>query len=123
MSSDPETTPPAKAHYLLTSDLLEVYPPNGSDTLKTGRTFRVLSEVLSGLDIRTGDVIEMKCAPPGSMPEPYAIVAVSLIWHDIVLLRQFIPPRLLITNSTTCNLPHMHLGRSVKIVGQLRRIG
>ena len=71
--------------------------------------FRVLSDVLSDRKIKSGDVIEMRSLDPGQTPEPYAIVAVCFIWSGVLLLRQFVPPRMLITNSARRNLPNLHL--------------
>jgi len=118
MSSGSETKPPSQIHHRFTSDLLEIYPPAGKNNFSKRRVFGVLSDVLSDLDIRTGDVIEMRSPAPDYTPEPHAIVAVSLIWSGVLLLRQFVPPRMLITNSSKGGLPHVHLGRSFKIVAQ-----
>ena len=60
----------------------------------------------------------MRSPVPDYTPEPYAIVAVSFIWSGVLLLRQFVPPRMLVTNSSKGGLPHVHLGRSFKIVAQ-----
>ena len=81
--------------------------------------FRVLSNVLSDRKINLGDVIEMQSLDPGQTLEPYAIVAVCFIWSGVLLLRQFVPPRMLITNSAKRNLPNLHLGQSWKAVGCL----
>jgi len=78
-----------------------------------------LSDVLSDLNIKAGDVIEMRSLDPGQTPEPYAIVAVRFIWSGVLLLRQFVPPRMLITNSAKTNLPNLHLDRSCNPVACL----
>ncbi len=83
--------------------------------------FRVLSDVLSDRKINSGHVIEMMSLDPGQTPEPYAIVAVCFIWSGVLLLRQFVPPRMLITNSARRNLPNLHLGESWKLVACLRQ--
>jgi len=119
MSSGSESTPPSQIHHRFTTDLLEIYPSAREHNFQKRREFRVLSDVLSELDIRTGDVIEMTAVEPGHTPEPHAVVAVSFIWSGVLLLRQFIPPRMLITNSSKGNLPHLHLGRSYKAVAYL----
>jgi hypothetical protein len=118
MSSGSETTPPSQIHHRFSTDILEIDLPGEKVTLQKRRAFRVLSDVLSDNNIRTGDVIEMMAVDPGHIPEPYAIVAVSFIWSGVLLLRQFVPPRMLITNSIKGGLPHVHLGRSFKIVAQ-----
>ena len=116
MPSSSETTPPSQIHHRFTSDLLEIYLTREKLTFQRRRAFRVRSDVLSDLDIRSGDDIETRAASPGHTPEPYAIVAFCFIWSGVLLLRQFVPPRMLITNSSKGNLPHLHLGRSVKLI-------
>lgn len=118
MSSGSETTPPSQIHHRFTTDLLEIYPSAREHNFQKRREFRVLSDVLSDLDIRTGDVIEMTAVEPGHTPEPHTVVAVSFIWSGVLLLRQFVPPRMLVTNSSKGGLPHVQLGRSFKIVAQ-----
>jgi hypothetical protein len=118
MSSGSETTPPSQIHHRFTTDLLEIYPSAREHNRQKLREFRILSDVLSDLDIRTGDVLEMTATVPGYTPGPQAIVAVSFIWSGVLLLRQFVPPRMLITNSSKGGLPHVLLGRSFKIVAQ-----
>ncbi len=59
MSSGSETTPPSQIHHRFTTDLLEIYPSAREHNFQKRREFRVLSDVLSDLDIRTGDVLEM----------------------------------------------------------------
>ena len=118
MSSGSDTTPPSQIHHRFTTDLLEIYPSAREHNFQKWREFRVLSDVLSDLDIRTGDILGMTATDPGYTPEPEAIVAVSFIWSGVLLLRQFIPPRMLVTNSSKGGLPHVLLGRSFKIVAQ-----
>jgi hypothetical protein len=119
MSSDSETTPPSQIHHRFTSDLLEIYPAEKKHTFQDQRMFRVLSDVLSDRKIRPGQVIEMRSLDPGQAPEPYAIVAVCFIWSGVLLLRQFVPPRMLITNSAKRNLPNLYLDESWKAVACL----
>ena len=114
-----ETTPPSQIHHRFTSDLLEVYPAEKKHTFQDRRIFRVLSNVLSDRKINSGDVIEMRSLDPGQTPEPYAIVAVRFIWSGVLLLRQFVPPRMLITNSAKRNLPNLYLDESWKAVACL----
>jgi hypothetical protein len=118
MSSGSETTPPSQIHHRFTTDLLEIYPSAGEHNFQKLREFLVLSDVLSDRDIRTGDILAMTATDPGYTPGPEAIVAVSFIWSGVLLLRQFIPPRMLVTNSSKGGLPHVLLGRSFKIVAQ-----
>ena len=120
MSSDSETTPPSQIHHRFTSDLLEIYPAEKKHTFLDQRMFRVLSNVLSDRKINSGDVIAMRSLDPGQTPEPYAIVAVCFIWSGVLLLRQFVPPRMLITNSARRNLPNLYLDESWKAVACLR---
>ena len=119
MSSDSETTSPSQIHHRFTSDLLEVYPKAKKHVFQNRRVFRVLSDVLFDLKIKSGDVIEMRSLDPGQTPEPYAIVAVCFIWSGVLLLRQFVPPRMLITNSAKRNLPNLYLDQSWKAVACL----
>ena len=116
MPSSSETTPPSQIHHRFTSDLLEVYPAETKHTFQNRRVFR---DVLSDLNIKSGDVIEMRSLDPGQTPEPYAIVAVCFIWSGVLLLRQFVPPRMLITNSAKRNLPNLYLDQSWKAVACL----
>jgi hypothetical protein len=119
MSSGSDTTPPSQIHHRFTSDLLEIYPLAREHNFQKLREFLVLSDVLSDRDIRTGDILEMTATDPGYTPGPEAIVAVSFIWSGVLLLRQFIPPRMLVTNSSKGGLPHVLLGPSFKIVAYL----
>jgi len=118
MSSGSETTPPSQIHHRFTTDLLEIYPSAREHNFQKLREFLVLSDVLADRDIRTGDILEMTATDPGYTPRSHAIVAVSFIWSGVLLLRQFIPPRMLVTNSSKGGLPHVLLGRSFKIVAQ-----
>ena len=120
MPSDSETTPPSQIHHRFTSDFLEVYPAEKKHTFQNRRMFRVLSDVLSDRKINSGDVIEMRSLDPGQTLEPYALVAVCFIWSGVLLLRQFVPPRMLITNSAKRNLPNLHLEGPWKPVACLR---
>src|SRR6516162_2440476 len=119
MPSASETTPPSQIHHRFTSDLLKVYPAEKKHVFQNRRVFRVLSDVLFDLKIKAGDVIEMRSLDPGQTPEPYAIVAVRFIWSGVLLLRQFVPPRMLITNSAKRNLPNLYLDESWKAVACL----
>ena len=119
MPSGSETTPLSQIHHRFTSDLLEVYPAEKKHTFQDRRMFRVLSDVLSDRKIKSGAVIEMRSLDPGQTPEPYAIVAVCFIWSGALLLRQFVPPRMLITNSAKRNLPNLYLDQSWKAVACL----
>jgi hypothetical protein len=118
MSSGSETTPPSQIHHRFTTDLLEIYPSARDHNFQKRRKFLVLSDVLADRDIRTGDILEMTATDSGYIPRPEAIVAVSFIWSGVLLLRQFIPPRMLVTNSSKGGLPHVLLGRSFEIVAQ-----
>jgi len=115
-----ETTPPSQIHHRFTSDLLEVYPAEKKHTFQDRKIFRVLSDVLSDRKIKAGAVIEMRSLDPGQTPEPYAIVAVCFIWSGVLLLRQFVPPRMLFTNSAKRNLPNLHFEGPWKPVACLR---
>jgi hypothetical protein len=120
MSSSSETTPSSQIHHRFTTDLLEINPSARERNFQKLREFLVLSDVLSDRDIRTGDILQMTATDPGYTPGPEAIVAVSFIWSGVLLLRQFIPPRMLVTNSSKGGLPHVLLGRSFKIVAQFQ---
>ena len=119
MSSGSETTPPSQIHHRFTTDLLEIYPSARDHNFQKRRKFLVLSDVLADRDIRTGDVLAMTALDKGYIPGPGAIVAVSFIWSGVLLLRQFIPPRMLVTNSSKGGLPHVLLGRSYNVVAYL----
>jgi hypothetical protein len=102
----------------LKADLLEIGPEGERRSIQPYRVFRVLSEVLSDLDIRCGAVLRMRAMNPGEAPKAYAAVAVRFIWSGTLLLRQFVPPRTLITNSRE-NYPHLRLSRSLKFIAYL----
>ena len=119
MASESEPLPCSYIHEYLKADLLEI-SLGGEKKSKLGlRLFRVLSDVLSDLEIRCGTVLRMRAMKPGESPRAQAIVAVRFIWSGALLLRQFVPPRILITNSRGENYPHLHLSRSLKIVACL----
>ena len=118
MPSGPDTVPTSQIHHRFTSDLLEINPREDKHSLQRQLLFCVLSDKLSDLDIRTGNIIEMRAINSGQRLEPHAIVAVRFIWSGVLLLR-FVPPRMLITNSSTGNLPHLLLGQSVKLMAAL----
>ena len=119
MPSGSDDTPPSQIHHRFTSDLLEIDPREQKHSLQGQTLFCVLSDVLSDLDMRTGNIIEMRAIDAGQRLEPDAIVAVRFIWSGVLLLRQFVPPRMLITNSSKGNLPHLLLGRSMKLIAAL----
>jgi hypothetical protein len=106
---------PSSLHFRSSGSL----PAEKKHTFQDRRIFRVLSDVLSDRKIKSGAVIEMRSLDPGQTPEPYAIVAVCFIWSGALLLRQFVPPRMLITNSAKRNLPNLYLDESWKAVACL----
>jgi hypothetical protein len=103
------------------ADLLEIGAESDQGRTQRYRVFRVLSDVLSDLDIRRGSVLSMRAIQSGDSPKAHAIVAVRFIWSSALLLRQFVPPRTLITNSRGENYPHLHLSRSLRIIAQIDR--
>ena len=123
----PVTDLVAAEEVAFTSDLEAYHPPKGSVVAKalassTQRMFRVLSGVLSELDLRENALIvadmdekAVKAVGSGS------VVVVSMASKEsdpILLLRQFIAPYLLITNSREQNsLPIHMLMTPAKIAG------
>jgi hypothetical protein len=97
-------------------DLLDITPLKVKHCVASGRVFQVLSDVISDLKIRSGDIVSMRTLTPLMRPPPYAVVAVHLAWTGVLLLRQYIPPRLLITNSSRVDQAHMQAGRVATIV-------
>lgn len=61
------------------------------------RAYRVLSSVLSDLGIDAGNILTMRILAEGEPIDAFTIVAVR--FEGKLLLRQYVPPRLLITNS------------------------
>ncbi len=116
----PQSNPlrPACVSQYLRSDLLEMRDESAKISTIGLRVFKVLSHVLSDLEIHPGGVLPMRAIEPGESPEAYAIVAARFVWTGALLLRQFVPPRILITNSRE-NAPHLYLGRSLKIIACL----
>jgi hypothetical protein len=117
MSSD--TVPPPRIHHQFSSDLSEIRSLGEKYSLQGRRLYCVLSDVLSDLKIYSGDVLEMRSLAPEESLAPYSIVAVRFVWTGVLLLRQFVPPKILITNSGKGNLPHLHLSRSWRAVAFL----
>jgi hypothetical protein len=103
----------------LKADLLEIGLESETRSIQHYRVFRVLSEVLSDLEIRCGSVLRMRAIEPGETPKAYAVVAVRFIWSGALLLRQFVPPKILITNSRGENYPHLRLNRSLRFIACL----
>ena len=123
----PVTDLVAAEEVAFTPDLEAYHPPKGSVVAKalassTQRMFRVLSGVLSELDLRenaliVADIDEKAVKAVGSG----SVVVVSMASKEsdpILLLRQFIAPYLLITNSREQNsLPIHMLMTPAKIAG------
>jgi hypothetical protein len=119
MASPSDHRPSLPLHHHFQADLLEIVPESEKPSLEDYRVFRVLSDALSDLDIRCGSVLRMRHIKPSETPDPYAIVAVCFVWSGALLLRQFVPPRMLITNSHREMHPHLQLTRSLKIIACL----
>jgi hypothetical protein len=79
--------------------------------------YRVLTPVLSDLGFFPGQVLTMRALADNETPEAFAIVAVSA--GGALLLRQFVPPRLLIANSRAALIPMISLAADVIIVAVL----
>jgi hypothetical protein len=82
------------------------------------RVFSVLAPVLLSEDIRPGDVIALRAALPGLVPEAPAIVAIAADedGDEALLLRYFVPPALLITKSTVMSEPAIDFSDGVRLV-------
>ena len=114
------------------SDLAPYVPPKGSAVEKalassSQRMFRVLSGVLSELEINENDLIIADCSKAviaqvvnGSLVVAEAIS--TRTGEKTLLLRQFVSPHLLITNSEDQNSISIHmLKASVAILGIVLR--
>ena len=110
------------------SDLTPYVPPKGSAVEKalassSQRMFRVLSGVLSELEIKENDLIIADCSK-GAIAQ---VVSGSLVVAESIntgtgekslLLRQFISPHLLITNSEDQNSISIHMLKAkVSVLG------
>ena len=86
------------------------FPPYGRAPSEDVRVFSVLAPVLLSMDIRPGDIIALRAALPGFVPEAPAIVAIAADedGDEALLLRYFDPPALLITKSTLMSEPEIH---------------
>jgi DNA-binding Xre family transcriptional regulator len=110
------------------SDLIPFVPPKGSAVAKalsssTQRMFRVQSDVLNEIGIREGDLIiaDTGAHAVGEVATGSPVVAEienGKTGEKALLLRQYIAPNLLITNSDSQNTVSIHrLKSSVEIVG------
>jgi hypothetical protein len=98
-------------------DLALLSPPSLLKANQSFCSYRVLTPVLSDLGFDPGQVITMRLLNENEAPEAYAIVAASA--DGRLLLRQFVPPGLLITNSRKILAPCLRLGDEVKILACL----
>ena len=114
------------------SDLSPYVPPKSSSVDNAPasphqRMFRVLSGVMSELEIHEKDIVTADPSPDAiANIASGSVVAVeaenSTTGERILLLRQFIGPYLLITNSQHQNYLSLHmLTTKVRIIGVVRR--
>ncbi len=103
------TLPPKAA---VGDDLALLSLPSLPNINQSFRSYRVLTPVLSDLGFEPGQTITMRLLNENEAPEAYAIVAASL-------LRQFVLPGQLITNSRKILAPGLWLDEGVKILACL----
>ena len=114
------------------SDLVPYAPPKGSAVEKalassSQRMFRVLSGVITELEINENDLIVADCSKEviAQVESGSPVVAEALntrTGEKSLLLRQFIRPQLLITNSQEQNSVSIHMLRAnATIVGVVLR--
>jgi hypothetical protein len=108
------TLPPRAA---VGDDLALLELPSLSEANQGFCSYRVLTPVLSDLDVYPGQILTMRLLGESEEPEAFAIVAVSA--GDRLLLRQFVQPAQLITNSRKATAPCLWLGEEVKILACL----
>ena len=111
-------------------DVVPYMPPKGSAiekalTSTTQKMFRVISDVMSDLGIGEGTPIIADTAPAVLKEIQMGQVVVAEVFPEgakegVLLLRQYIAPHLLITNSTDQNLPSIHMLKvKTRIVGRV----
>ncbi len=108
------TLPPRAA---VGDDLALLELPSLSNANESVRSYRVLTPVLSDLGFYPGQVLTMRLLNDNEAPEAYAIVAASV--GGRLLLRQFVPPGQLITNSRKILALGLWIGEEVKILACL----
>ncbi len=94
------------------ADLLPLpQPHHHTDQTKT---YRVLTAALSDLGFCEGDILTMRTFRARDMLDPFGIVALE---HEgRLLLRQFVPPRLLVTNSAHVTEPPLTLHEGTQVI-------
>ena len=111
-------------------DLAPYTPPKGSAiekalTSSTQKMFKVLSNVMSELGITEGDPIIVETDPKGLKDLGMGQLVVAQVFpaesvQGVLLLRQYIIPHLLITNSAEQNAMPIHILRAkVKMIGRI----
>lgn len=91
------------------AEALENVPDEAAELLDGAgrRAFHVVSRRLDNLGLVPGDLVVT--APAEATPEPGAVVVAR--FGTVLLLRQFLPPALLVTNSGTANLLPLDMRR------------
>jgi hypothetical protein len=91
------------------------HPDTSADSFEL--TYKVCIDVLSDAGIRSGDVLRLQRLCENEPPREISVCAVEfdLDGSTVLLLRQFVPPRQLISNSA-CVLPPLTLGPRARIV-------
>ncbi len=108
------TLPPKAA---VGDDLALLSLPSPSNVNQSLRSYRVLTPVLSDLGFHPGQTITMRLLNENEAPEAFAIVAASA--DGRLLLRQYVQPGQLITNSRKIRAPGLWIGEGVKILACL----
>ena len=93
----------------------QAYPGTSADSSEL--TYKVYINALSDSGIRSGDVLRLPRLRENELPTEISVCAVEfdLDGIPVLLLRLFVPPRQLISNSA-CILPPLTLGPATRIV-------
>ncbi len=112
-----------------TSDVAPYYPPKGSVIEKalsssTQRMYRVLTNVLNEIKIVANDLIVVETNPKSfNKIENGKALIISILdekGNEVLLLRQYIAPYLLITNSNDENELSLHMQKlEIKLIGSV----
>jgi hypothetical protein len=93
----------------------QAHPDMSADSSEL--TYKVCINVLSDFGILSGDVLRLPRLRENELPPEISVCAVEfdLDGSTVLLLRLFVPPRQLISNSA-CVLPPLTLGPTTRIV-------
>lgn len=129
LSPEPAKTPAAPGMPAGLAEELVPYKPASNDPMSAFLTptrdlFRIDTDALDKIALRRGDIVVVDYSQGAvTAAPPLAAVRVRLhppddFMQPVTLLRQFVPPRLLITNSSVANQPSIDMDKEdAHIVG------